>query len=254
MIASLRSEWLKIRTTRTIFWLLLALAAVITLFVVAGVLTNEKANLTGSDSQIGVMGIGILAPLIALIMGLIISTGEFRHGTITPTLLSTPSRPLVVISKAIAAVLLGVVLVAFAEGLVIGEMAALLPMRGIDFALQSGDAARLLVRILAVSAIWAAIGSALGLAVRNQIGTFVGCFAWLFFAEPLVQAILGSHRIDSHAGRFLPLSSTLSIINDNKGNTSDHMLSQWAGVTVLSSWMLLATIVALVLLRRRDVS
>ena len=32
--------------------------------------------------------------LIALIVGLIVSTGEFRHGTITPTLLSTPSRTL----------------------------------------------------------------------------------------------------------------------------------------------------------------
>ena len=253
MIASLSSEWLKIRTTRTIFWLLLALAGLVTLLVVSSVLSGSKESLIGPDKQLDLLGIGILAPLIALIMGLIVSTGEFRHGTITPTLLSTPSRPLVVISKAIAAVLLGVGLVAFAEALVVGEMAALLPLRGIDFALQGGDVARVLVRILAATAIWAGIGSALGLAFRNQIGTFVGCFAWLFFAEPLVQGILGSHRIDSNAGRFLPLSSTIAIFNDSKDSSSD-MLGHWAGVTVLSGWMLLATIAALILLRRRDVS
>ena len=254
MIAALSSEWLKIRTTRTIFWLLFALAAIVTLFTVAGILTNNKESLTGASNQLDLIGIGVLSVLIALIMGLIVSTGEFRHGTITPTLLSTPSRPLVVISKAIAAVLLGVTLVAFAEVLVIAEMAALLPLRGIDFTLQGGDVARLLIRILAASAIWAGIGSALGLAFRNQIGTFVGCFAWLFFAEPLVQGILGSHWINSDAGRFLPLSSTGSIFNSANDNSANDMLSPWAGAATLSGWMLLATIVALVLLSRRDVS
>ena len=78
--------------------------------------------------------------------------------------------------------------------------------------------------------------------------------AWLFFAEPLVQAILGSHRIDSHAGRFLPLSSTFSIFNDNKGNASDHMLSHTGGIVVLCGWLALVTIVAVLLLKRRDVS
>jgi ABC-2 type transport system permease protein len=254
VIAALSSEWLKIRTTRTIFWLLFALAGLITLIVVSSVLAGDKESLTGSSNQVDLLGIGVLSVLIALILGLIVSTGEFRHGTITPTLLSTPSRPLVVISKAIAAVLLGVTLVAFAEVLVLVEMAALLPLRGIDFVMDGGDAARVILQILATSAIWAAIGSGLGLAFKNQIGTFVGCFAWLFIAEGLVQAILNSHWIDSRAGRFLPLSSTGSILNNNATNAKEDMLSQWGGVTALSGWMLLATIVALVLLSRRDVS
>lgn len=253
MIASLSSEWLKIRTTRTIFWLLIALAAVITLFVVGGVLTNSKADLSGSDNQIGAMGIGILAPLIALIMGLIVSTGEFRHGTITPTLLSTPSRTLVVISKGIAGVLLGVTLVALAEGLVVAELAALLPIKGISLTLDGGDAARLLARILATAAIWGAIGSALGLALRNQIGTFVGCFAWLFFAEPIMQGILHSNAIDSHAGRFFPLWATLAVLNDSKDN-NQVLLGRVGGVIALCCWLALVTIMALVLLERRDVS
>jgi ABC-2 type transport system permease protein len=254
MIAALSSEWLKIRTTRTIFWLLFALAGLVSLMVVSSILAGDKSGLATATNQLDLFGIGILATLIALIMGLIVSTGEFRHGTITPTLLSTPSRPLVVVSKAITAVLLGVALVAFAEGLVFVEAIALLPLRGIDIVLSGGDVLRLLVRILAASALWAGIASGLGLAFKNQIGTFVGCFAWLFFAEPLVQGILGSHWIDSNAGRFLPLSATGSIFNSNSTNAREDMLSHLGGIATLSGWMLLATAVALVLLSRRDVS
>lgn len=254
MIAALSSEWLKIRTTRTIFWLLFALAAIVTLFTVAGILTSNRESLAEAKTQLDMVGIGVLSILIALIMGLIVSTGEFRHGTITPTLLSTPSRPLVVLSKAIAAMLLGVTLVALAEALVIAEMAALLQLRGIDFVLDGSAAARGIGKVLAASAIWAAIGGALGLALRNQIGTFVGCFAWLFFAEPLMNGILQSNAIDSNAGRFFPLSATGSILNSAKDNSANGMLTQWMGLAALCGWLAAATILALVLLSRRDVS
>ena len=157
------------------------------------------------------------------------------------------------ISKGVAAILFGVAMVAVAEALIAAELAALLPLRGIDFALQGGDSARLLARILVTAAIWGAIGSALGLAFRNQIGTVVGCFVWLFVAEGLINAILRSHVFRSHAGRFFPLQATGAVLRTGTRNSGD-MLSHSAGLAVLCTWMALATILALVLLRRRDVS
>ncbi len=251
MIASLSSEWLKIRTTRTIFWLLLTLAAVITLIAVAGVLTTEPADLAGSQNQADFIGIGILSVVVALMIGLIVSTGEFRHGTITPTLLATPARSTLVVSKAIAAMILGCCLVAFAVGLAIAELAALLPLRDVELALELDDVGRTLAHILPAAALWAAIGSALGLAFRNQIGTFVGCFGGLFFVDPIVQSVLASNLIDSKGGRFTPLSATGAILSDG---TDENLFGPWTGAFVLSGWLLLMTIVALVLLSRRDVS
>jgi ABC-2 type transport system permease protein len=252
VITSLVSEWMKIRTTRTIFWLLVALVAIVTLFVVSGVITNDRSSLTGADNQIGALGIGILAPLIALIMGLVVSTGEFRHGTVTPTLLSTPSRIKVVASKSLASMLFGIALVAIAEALVVAELAALLPMRGVALVLDGGDVLHLLIRILTAAAIWGAIGSALGLALRNQIGTVVGCFTWLFFVEPILTSILHSHAFDSNAGRFLPLESTIAVFNTSGGG--QHLLGHWAGLGVLCGWLALVTVAALALFGRRDVS
>jgi ABC-2 type transport system permease protein len=253
VIAALSSEWLKIRTTRTIYWLLAALAALTTLITVSAVLSNNKKDLIGADKQIGFISIGVVAVLIALIIGLVISTGEFRHGTITATLLSTPSRTLVVFSKAIAGLLLGVLLVAFTEALVIGQLAALLPLRGVDLALQGGDVADVMGRTLAAAAIWGAIGSSLGLALRNQIGTVVGCFVWLFFVEQIVVAILSSHLIGSHAGRFLPFMSTVAVFNDSK-EPNQNILSHAGGLATLCVWLVATTLLALVLFRRRNVS
>jgi len=253
MIASLSSEWLKLRTTRTIFWLLVALSAVITLFVVAGVVTSETQDVSSPRDQLDLLGIGMLALIIALIMGLIVSTGEFRHGTITSTLLATPSRASVAISKAIAGMLFAVALVGLAEGLVLLELAIVLPAKGVDFAIQGGPAAAFLGRIFLAAALWGAIGSGVGLSIRNQIGAVVGCFAWLFLAEGLINAILRSHAIDSHAGRFLPLQATGAVLNTGARNSAD-LLSHTAGMAVLCGWMALATVLALVLLRRRDVS
>jgi len=253
MIASLSSEWLKIRTTRTLFWLLVALSAVITLIVVAGVIGSHKQNISSPRDQLNLLGIGSLALLIALIMGLIVSTGEFRHGTITPTLLATPSRTSVVISKAIAGMLFAVALVGLAEGLVALELAIALPAKGVSFAIQSGPAAAFLARVLIAAALWGAIGSGLGIVIRNQIGAVVASFTWLFMAEGLINAILRSHTINSHAGRFLPLQTTGAILTTDAHNSADT-LSHASGVAVLSGWMALATIAAIVLLSRRDVS
>jgi ABC-2 type transport system permease protein len=252
VIAALSSEWLKIRTTRTFFWLLVALFALITLIVVAGVVSSQKEDISSARNQLDMLGIGSLALFIALIMGLIISTGEFRHGTITPTLLATPSRASVVSAKALAGSFFAVVLVGLAEALVAIELAIVLPAKGVDFAIQGGPAARFIGWTLIAAALWGALGSGLGLVIRNQIGAVVICFAWLIIIENLIIVILRTHAIDSHAGRFLPDQATGAILDTGAGGPDT--LSHLGGATTLCAWVALATISALVLLRRRDVS
>jgi ABC-2 type transport system permease protein len=252
MIAALSSEWLKLRTTRTLFWLLVALSALMTLIVVAGVIGSQKHSISSAKDQLDLLGIGSLGIFIALIMGLIVSTGEFRHGTITPTLLATPSRTSIVIAKALAGGIFAVALVGLAEALVALELAIALPAKGLDFAIQAGPAAGFIGRILIAAALWGALGSGIGIVLRNQIGAVVTSFAWLFVAEELINAILRSHAINSNAGRFLPFQATGAILaNDPHGQ---DRLSHIGGAVTLGGWMALFTIAALVLLGRRDVS
>ena len=253
MIAALSSEWLKLRTTRTLFWLLVALSALMTLIVVAGVIGSQKHSISSAKDQLDLLGIGSLGIFIALIMGLIVSTGEFRHGTITPTLLATPSRTSIVIAKALAGMFFAVALVGLAEGLVALELAIALPAKGVDFAIQGAPAAGFIGRMLIAAALWGALGSGIGIVLRNQIGAVVASFAWLFVAEGLIIAILHSHAINSNAGRFFPFQATGAILSSGTRNPAD-LLSHAGGMAALGGWMALFTIAAVVLLSRRDVS
>ena len=45
---------------------------------------------------------------MAIILGITIITTEFRHGTVTPTFLAEPRRERVILSKAIAAVVVAI--------------------------------------------------------------------------------------------------------------------------------------------------
>ncbi|MGZ4386027.1 MAG: ABC transporter permease [Gaiellaceae bacterium] len=251
MIRILSSEWLKIRSTRTVFWLLAVLVGLAMLIVIAGVLASKKTDLAGSDNQLGFIRIGVLAPVIALIMGLIVSTGEFRHSTITPTLLATPRRGLVVLGKAVAAMLLGIALVAVVELISLGLTPLLISARGIDVQLRTGEVMRVIAHLLVVAAIWGALGSAVGLAFRNQIGTVVGCLAWLLVIENIIVALLHSSAVNSDLGAYLPFRATAAFAF---GGSDKPMLSHWAGLAMLCAWLVVASGGAFAILSRRDVS
>ena len=63
---------------------------------------------SGLDFQFALVDLVGIASLLAIILGITIVTTEFRHGTITPTLLATPGRERVLAGKAIAGVLVAI--------------------------------------------------------------------------------------------------------------------------------------------------
>jgi len=80
---------------------------------------STSSDLTTAHDQQGLLNIGILVPLFGLLVGLLISTGEFRHQTITPTLLATPQRLRVVGAKLLAAAAVGAVAALLIQALII---------------------------------------------------------------------------------------------------------------------------------------
>ena len=90
MIALVRSEWLKQRSTRTLSGLFAALLGLVLLAVVLHSLLPAE-NLTDPDVQLMVLGRGeFLGALFAALLGAMSVTTEVRHGTIRPTFLFTP--------------------------------------------------------------------------------------------------------------------------------------------------------------------
>ena len=93
------AELLKLRTTpRTVLGLLLALLAIVVIGAV-GTITSARRRLQ-PDAARRPVDVAGFADVVALILGVLVMTWEYRHDTITETFLVEPRRERVVGSKA----------------------------------------------------------------------------------------------------------------------------------------------------------
>ncbi|MDX6516628.1 MAG: type transport system permease protein [Gaiellaceae bacterium] len=245
MIRLVNAELMKLRTTRATFWLLAALAFGIFLSVLLIGLLVKPSALDSVDNQQGLLGPGIVVPLFALVIGIIISTGEFRHGTITPTLLATPQRALVVGAKVVAGAIFGAILLVAGEALALAVAAFALAVRGIPIHLFDGRFWSILGGLLGACALGGALGAAIGTAFRNQSATLIVSILWLLVGENVLRGFFPGQA------SYLPGSALIAVFALDGGEALLHL---WAGVAVALGYVALFTAAAWVLLSRRDVS
>jgi ABC-type transport system involved in multi-copper enzyme maturation permease subunit len=201
MNAQLRSELLKLRTTRTNLWLFAAMVGLVLQVILLHVLGLPAENFDRPSNQLEVLGRGeMLGTLFAALLGALSMTGEFSHGTIRPTFLVTPRRGRVLMAKVWASALYGSAFGLIAAAVATGAGSAGLTARGLELQLDGGDYALLLAGATAAAALWAAIGVGLGAVLRNQVPAVVGIAAWLLFVEGLFGEQVGLGDI----GRFMP--------------------------------------------------
>ena len=244
MIAQVRAELLKVRSTRTTVGLLLGMAALILLFVLLTGLLASVVSLSTAENQRELLGIGALAGVFSALAGVLLVTSEYRYGTIRPTILFTPHRARVLAAKVIAATLAGIAFGVVGEALGWAIGYATLSGRGITLALNTGDDAQLVLGALAGIALWGAMGAGLGTILRNQVGGVITLLAWGFVVNPLLFGLVPS------VGRFMPSYAQDSLI----GLTTRHLLTPVAGGIVLVGWAALLAAAGLAVTARRDVA
>jgi len=186
VIAQLRSELLKQRSTQTTLFLFLAMFGLVALAVAMHVLALSKTDLSTHAHQLEVFQVGTRAGMLfAALVGAIAITAEIRYGTIRPTFLVTPRRGPVIAAKLAISALAGIVFGLLAEGLMTGAASIGFAARGIPNQLSGGDYLQLLAGGAAAAALWAALGVGIGALVRNQVATLVGLCAWMFLVETI---------------------------------------------------------------------
>jgi ABC-2 type transport system permease protein len=161
-----------------------------------------------------------------------------------PTFLFNPRRSRVLRAKLGAGLLAGAVFGIAGEALGFGVGYASLAGRGIDYALDDRQTALLLVGTVAATAVWGAIGVALGAILRSQVAAIIGLLAWGFVAENLLFAFLPG------IGRFGPVHARDALV----GLTTDHLLNATPGGFTLVAWAAALSVVGVTLAVRRDVT
>jgi len=231
MTALLQAELLKLRTTRTFAAVVASAAALsLTLVVLGAALGKEtKAHALFTNSAI---------TCIIVILGAIAMTGEWRHRTITGSVLAAPNRVRLLAAKAISYSVAGIALsiIVTVPTIIVGEL--VLSGRGLS-TLGAGGIADVLWRNLAVAAL---LGVCVGALIRNQIVTVIGLIIIAAAIEPAVfQAV-------PEAGRLLPLAGAPGgVLGGTHGD-----LSPRPALAVMVAWKLTIFAAAAWRLRARD--
>lgn len=245
----LRSELLKITSTRLALGLLAGAVGYVLIDVVALVYAAGQQGvpaLTAATSVRNVYAAAGIASPIVLVAGILGMTTEYRYQTVTPTFLVTPRRSRVLTAKLLVHAALGL-LIGLVCSLVSGLMATLL----LSFKTHAPIAASTVLQIsggaLLGYALYAVVGVSVGALVRSQVAAILGALLWSLVIEALVVAFAPA------IGRWLPggaLSSTLQATSFNGG----RLLPAWAGAGVLGLYTVVIAVVAARTTLRQDVT
>jgi ABC-type transport system involved in multi-copper enzyme maturation permease subunit len=243
MSGQLRSELLKLRTTRTVALLLLAAAALTVFGACVEGLSPASAKLSLEDTQRTMLSGGTVGVFFATLAGLLAVTSEFRYGTIHPTLLFEPRRRVVLAAKIVAAALTGVVFGVACASLSFAAGLTILSARGVDLALTGPHAMALALGPPAAAALSAVLGVAIGTLIRNQAGAIVALAAYAFVVDAALFGAVPS------AGRYLPGKAGDAIA----GRADESLLAPGAAAAVLLAWTIAFVVAATVRSDRSDV-
>jgi ABC-2 type transport system permease protein len=249
VIALVRSELLKIRTTRS-WWAYLIAIALLSALGAAGTIGSAVSSERGTaDFQLDLLETMAVAVLISIILGITIITAEFRHGTVTPTFLAAPHREQVIGAKAIAA---GIVAIGFALFSLLVIVAVALPwfaIIGVDAHLTDGEIVTRAAQQSLAAVLSALIGIAIGAIVQSQVAALVGTLVWLFLGEALLLGIFGLLDLDG-LRPYLPFQA----LDGADGTGGGDLLSYWPAVGVSLAWIAVIGLAGTERARRRDIT
>jgi hypothetical protein len=242
MSAALRSELLKLRTTRTFAALVGSALALSLLTVTLSAALNDEFT-TGDVRELFTADFTSLFIMLLGVMGM---AGEWRHRTITSTVLAQPDRVRLVAAKALAYAIAGALLSLVVTVSIMAVGTAILSGRELE-TLSVADMADVLWRNLLVAALAAVVGVCVGGIVRNQVVAIVGLLVFSFALEPTLVALVPD------VGKFGPTAGAPTGILGTSGVGDDEeLLGTGAAVLVMLGWVTAGFVATAVSLRTRD--
>lgn len=200
----LKSEWRKLVYARANWGLLVAATFLSTLSVVVTPFALESQgellglSLDQTEAVDAVYANGISGYIFAIILGVLLMAGEFRHGTAVATFLTAPNRGSVIVRKLGIAAIAGVLLMWVSTA--VSMAAGWITLQNYENVAEPSSYLVLNTFIAASigGAVLGVIGVAVGTLIRNQMIAIVGTLVYLFIIDPLLLTLWPD------AGKWLP--------------------------------------------------
>ena len=277
MIASFRAETLKMRKRWANWILLLVLLAVMLLigYVISYVVLTHPPKRFQSEVPASVLkrevfpenivpnvlaGMGTIGAAIMIILGGLNTASEYGWATVQTILIQKPGRVAVLLGK-----LLALVLASLLISVVVVAVAALASyvLATVDGTSSVWPTADVLSRGFAALwfqlLVWTMFGMFLGLAFRSTAAAIGGGLTYLFVIETLVARLFSNTAGFKEVLKFLPglnaagINATFPFSFRNPNAATTVLVSATRGTITLVIYLLLFTILAALIFRRRDV-
>jgi ABC-2 type transport system permease protein len=243
MIDLVAAEWLKLRTTRLLYGSIPAAVALSFAAVAGAVLSAGSAadleSITGIRDTLSVTGTGAI---LVLVVGIIISAGEYRHGTAADTFLTTPRRNQVAAAKLTLGTAVGLAAGIISSLACLGVASLLYNVEGATFPFGDTEVWAILAGTLGYTTLFAILGVALGVLIRNQVLAISAALAWIAVIEHTLVTIVPA------VGKWLPVAAGQAMVRTNL----DDLLSPLAGTAVLTAYAAVIAAAGIRAAARRD--
>ena len=242
----LRAELIKLRTTRT-FYALAGVAIGLSLVITILVASLEEPT---QDSVLTDVFQNDASTLFIMILAIVGITGEWRHRTITSSLLAAPDRLRFLAAKTLAFAAAGALLSLSISIAVSIAGYAILGARDLPTP-PLGDVIDLFARNAGVAALLGAFGVGIGSLIRNQPTAIVALLIFTFVVDPLLASF--APGVD----RYSPVGALPSAIQgidpNDVGSPDVDFLAVAPAIAVMALWIGALFAGGAALLRARDV-
>ncbi len=251
MIATIRSEWIKLRTVRSSVVLFLAVIALtVGLSALVGGLVpfdhgeGGRGGLESPTSLIQRTLVGtLLAQFLFGVIGVLIISQEYRFSTIRVTFAAVPKRMRVYVAKFVMLAIATVVVAAITTAAAVAVGGALLSARHHPINLSTPGTWRVLIGTVLSSMVYALMGLGVGAIVRSSVGGIVIVTAW-----PLIlENILGN--IFPKVGKWFPFREGSEIFSFER---TEQTFRPWIGFGYFVAVTLVVVLIGAVFMNRRD--
>lgn len=267
MLTAVRAEWLKVRTTRMWWILLLVMIGYVTMIaafiafafsaIPADAAAQGAPTLDTSSTVLAAYTLGLpVGYVFPVVIGVLVVTTEYRYQTLTPTFLGEPRRAVVVTAKLVVGFAVGLAFGVLGIASSVAGAAPVIAVTGHPSLLGDPEIWGSLGQACLGMALWAGIGVGLGAMLRNQVAGVVVIIAFSQLVEPAARLGLSAWNATRDVAQFLPGAAADAMAEASLYNigSSMRLLAWWQGGLVLAGYMVLFCLLGGWVMLRRDVT